>query len=342
MARTHLSLQLHTPAGEIALKIKWLILILGITTSAFGNTPLNCAPAVARKIHSAMSAMRASTYAPGRYTFLRSTCGFAEHGLYCVGRDANERLQNPVHRIDARNYQEGIAECGVPRDSTGRWHTGEIRCRADAQATCRIFPPAKVPANWPQTGSPRVEVPPTNTQSDQNQLERQRRYDEQQRRYDDYIRRRGGPNQPEAGSDLPRELEVNETSGGTWEEQVESIRSAGVRIIDDAYARTGDRQTGQLKTKLASAKIKRGTVAICGAGADACVLNLGGNTFWLMPNFWANPDFGYKVFVMLHEAAHLIGIGNECAANRLSRKVIADAGANINVVSGYDAECGDQ
>lgn len=318
-----------------------LILFLICSTSALASRPLNCNPAVARKIHSAMSAMGASTYAPGRYTLLRSTCGFAEHGLYCLGRDANERLQDPVHRQNARNYQEGIAECGVPRDSSGRWHTGEIRCRADAQATCRIFPPAQVPANWPQTGSPRVEVPPTNSQSDQNQIERQRRYDEYQRRYDDYIRSLGGPNQPEARGDVPTEVEVLDTGGGTWEEQVESLRSAGVKVVDDAFARSGDRQTGQLKTKLTRASIRRGTLAICGTGAEACA-DLGGTKVWLMPGFLDNPDFGYKVFVMLHETAHLIGIGNECSANRLVRKVIADAGESINVSSGYDSECGVQ
>jgi hypothetical protein len=317
------------------------MLILGITTSAFGNRPLNCAPAVARKIHSAMQAMGASTYAPNRYTFLRSTCGYAEHGLYCLGRDTNERLQDPVHRQHAHNYQEGIAECGVPRDSSGRWHTGEIRCRADAQATCRIFPPAQVPANWPGSDSPRVRVQPTAPQSDQMQTDRQRRYDEYQRRYDDYIRSLGGANQPEARTDLPSEVEVRDTSGGTWEEQVESLRAAGVQIVDDAYARTGDRKTGQLKTKLAGTRIKRGTVAICGEGADACA-QLGGSTFWLMPGFLDNPDSGYKIFVFLHEAAHLIGIGNECAANRLVRKIIADAGVSINVVSGYDSTCGVQ
>jgi len=102
-----------------------LIIFLLNSASALANRPLDCAPVVARKIHSAMSAMGASMYAPGRYTFLRSTCGVAENGLYCLGRDMDERLQDPVYEQHARNYQQGIAECGVPRDSTGRWQTGE-------------------------------------------------------------------------------------------------------------------------------------------------------------------------------------------------------------------------
>lgn len=143
-----------------------LIIFLVSSTIAFANRPLNCTPAVALKILSAMPAMGASMYAPDRYTFLRSTCGVAEQGLYCLGRDAEERLQDPVRQQHARNYQQGIAECGVPRDSSGRWQTGEIRCRGDAQATCRIFPPAQMPADWPQTASPRIQE--QRTASDNN------------------------------------------------------------------------------------------------------------------------------------------------------------------------------
>jgi hypothetical protein len=138
-----------------------LIVLLISSTFAFANRPLNCAPAVALQILSAMPAMGASMYAPGRYTFLRSTCGVAEQGLYCLGRDAEERLQDPVHQQLARSYQQGIAECGVPRDSSGRWQTGEIRCRRDAYVTCRIFPPAQVPANWPQTATPQAPGSPS-------------------------------------------------------------------------------------------------------------------------------------------------------------------------------------
>ncbi len=128
-----------------------LLYLFATATTAFANQPLDCSPVVALKLLSVMPAMGASQYASGRYAFIRSTCGTAENGLYCLGRDYEERLQDPVYRQLARDYQEGLATCGVPRDSTGRWHTGEIRCRGDAQATCRIFPPRPAPASWPQS-----------------------------------------------------------------------------------------------------------------------------------------------------------------------------------------------
>jgi hypothetical protein len=127
-----------------------LLLSSLLSLTALAVPHLDCSPAAARKMLRAMPTMGASSYAPGRYAFMRSTCGSAERGQYCIGRDYDEELHEPVREALAQSYLEGLRDCGVPQDpDSGRWQTGEIRCRPDQGATCRIFAPNPVPENWP-------------------------------------------------------------------------------------------------------------------------------------------------------------------------------------------------
>jgi hypothetical protein len=149
-----------------------LLLTFLLFTSALGAqavAKLDCGPEAAQKLLDAMPDMGATSYAPERYSFLRSTCGSAENGPYCLGRNTDNTLKEPVYDELAESYAEGLRLCGVTANQQGRLQTGEIRCRPDPQPTCRIFAPdASNHANWgsspvgvaDQTSRPEVVTAP--------------------------------------------------------------------------------------------------------------------------------------------------------------------------------------
>ncbi len=306
-----------------------LLYLFATATTAFANQPLDCSRAVALQLLRVMPAMGASQYAPGRYAFIRSTCGTAENGLYCLGRDYDERLQDPVHRQLARDYQQGLSTCGVPQDASGRWHTGEIRCRGDAQGTCRIFPPSPVPANWPRRTSP--EPSNQSSTSDWNRRQRELEQRNEQWRYDQHTDQWNTSQR----RDPPREQETS----GSQAQQLNQIKAEALRTIDDAYARSMDSQIAQLKSKLPRAIINLSNDTPCGSTVAGCA-EIGGNQMWLTAGYFREP-FNQKLSILIHETAHLIGISDECACDRLVRKVFDHAGKPAEP-SAYDEMCGVQ
>jgi len=148
------------------LKSLLTVVLLLTVQAARAAAPLDCPAAVAEALLEVMPEMGATAYAPQRYGFMRSTCGSAENGPYCLGRDFHDVRQDPVYRQDAEIYAKGLRDCGVPRDGQGRLQTGEIRCRPDAGATCRIFPPSPAPANWPARSPVRTQEPAENNTED--------------------------------------------------------------------------------------------------------------------------------------------------------------------------------
>ena len=123
---------------------------------------------------------------------------------------------------------------------------------------------------------------------------------------------------------------------GSVEQIMQQIRAAAIEAADDAYARNNDSQIRRIKAKLQVAKIKHSNSS-CGRVTTGCA-DLGGIRIWLTDDFFkTSPNF--QILVMLHEAAHLIGISNECASNRLARKIMSDAGLPYEHTS-YDQMCG--
>lgn len=312
------------------------------STSLLAADPLNCSPQTALRIISAMPVMGATSYAPGRYAFIRSTCGEAEQGLYCLGRDYDEKLHDPVRQQAARAYQQGLIACGVPRDARGRWVTGEIRCRGDREATCRIFPPNPAPANWPsatQRGpEERAEVQrpsPPDYGYRSPRGPRSGRVDWRDQ-YDDYEDSLRGRNSREEPAPYPEESE----HPGSPAETIQRVKAAAIQAADDAFARNNNSQTRQIKAKLQSANIRHSNQTPCDSdrpGLAGCA-EVGGSRVWLTDVFLQlGPE--EQLHTMIHEASHLIGIGDECACDRLTRKIMGDAGIPLSG-SGYDQMCG--
>jgi hypothetical protein len=286
--------------------VRAIILILAILCSGqlLAGQPLNCSPQTALRIVSVMPVMGATNYSAGRYAFRRSTCGTAEKGFYCLGRDYDDRLHDPVYQQAARTYQQGLIACGVPQDTNGRWQTGEIRCRGDRDATCRIFPPSPVPANWPRTAQRRPE---SGRETTHNLPDYQPPY-----------------YPPSTGQRSSRQI-------------IEEFRAAGIQAADDAFARNGHAQTRQLRDKLATATITHTNQTPCGPSVVGCAEAPGVNMY--LTDLFFDLDPNEQLHVILHETAHLIGIANECASDRLSRKIRSDAGLPISP-SFYDRACG--
>lgn len=147
------------------LKSLFTFVLLFTVHATRAAAPLDCPATVAEALLEVMPEMGATAYAPGRYGLKRSTCGSAENGPYCLGRDFHDVRHDPVYRQDAETYARGLSACGVPRDGQGRLQTGEIRCRPDAGATCRIFAPEPAPTNWPA----RAPVAPQTPEEDEDE-----------------------------------------------------------------------------------------------------------------------------------------------------------------------------
>jgi hypothetical protein len=120
---------------------------------------------------------------------------------------------------------------------------------------------------------------------------------------------------------------------------IERYRAVAIRAAEDAFARNNDPKVLEVKTVLQNANIIQSATSPCGRGGIGCAEMP--NSMWFTDLFF-DREADEQLHIVLHEASHLIDMNhytNECLTDRMTRKILKDAGLPTPR-SVYDLTCG--
>lgn len=129
--------------------------------------------------------------------------------------------------------------------------------------------------------------------------------------------------EPRSRDERPRQRGGNQRSGGGYLE--DSLASA-LSIMDRVELDGNDQRIlERMRSKAANLVLQVGDPAVCGNMAAYKV----DGKIHICSAFYNNPSIENGQYMILHEIAHLGGLGEECDADRLAGKILAAAGEPV-------------